>query len=195
MDVPFPTISIKEPLEEAKSQHLRNQQEYGIPHLYKYSQILLALTSNKVQYATTGTPRKFWATWKEQKLKESDLQELVNKPLSDEHKDKLFADRFKYVRKYFDNIEAEGRLVTEQDKLLYSLCQPQRLLELMYKYIVYDAGIKKIARYQQYFAIQDTLERIKIIRNELRNTQESNLEASKAVSKAAITALLENAKK
>lgn len=159
---------IKEPLEEAKSQHLRNQQEDGIPHLYKYSQILLALTSNKVQYATTGTPRKFWATWKEQKLKETDLLELVNKPLSDEQKDKLFADRFKYVRKYFDNIEAEGRLVTEQDKLLYSLCQPQRLLELMYKYIVYDAGIKKIARYQQYFAIQDTLERIKIIRHERR---------------------------
>lgn len=159
---------IKEPLEEAKSQHLRNQQEDGIPHLYKYSQILLALTSNKVQYATTGTPRKFWATWKEQKLKETDLQVLVNKPLSDEQKDKLFADRFKYVRKYFDNIEAEGRLVTEQDKLLYSLCQPQRLLELMYKYIVYDAGIKKIARYQQYFAIQDTLERIKIIRHERR---------------------------
>lgn len=159
---------IKEPLEEAKSQHLRDQQEDGIPHLYKYSQILLALTSNKVQYATTGTPRKFWATWKEQKLKETDLQELVNKPLSDEQKDKLFADRFKYVRKYFDNIEAEGRLVTEQDKLLYSLCQPRRLLELMYKYIVYDAGIKKIARYQQYFAIQDTLERIKIIRHERR---------------------------
>lgn len=159
---------IKEPLEETKSQHLRNQQEDGIPHLYKYSQILLALTSNKVQYATTGTPRKFWATWKEQKLKETDLQELVNKPLSDEQKDKLFAGRFKYVRKYFDNIEAEGRLVTEQDKMLYSLCQPQRLLELMYKYIVYDAGIKKIARYQQYFAIQDTLERIKIIRHERR---------------------------
>lgn len=159
---------IKEPLEEAKSQHLRNQQEDGIPHLYKYSQILLALTSNKVQYATTGTPRKFWATWKEQKLKESDLQELVNKPLSDEQKDKLFADRFKYVRKYFDNIEAEGRLVTEQDKILHSLCQPQRLLEFVYKYIVFDAGIKKIARYQQYFAIQDTLERIKIIRNERR---------------------------
>lgn len=36
---------------------------------------------------------------------------------------------------------------------------------------------------------------VKIIRNELRNTQESNLEASKAVSKAAIIALLENAKK
>ncbi len=159
---------IKESLEQAISQHLRNQQENGIPHLYKYSQILLALTSNKVQYATTGTPRKFWATWHEQKLKESDLQELVNKPLPNKQKDKLFADRFKYARKYFDNIEKEGRLITEQDKLLYSLCKPDRLLELIYKYIVFDAGIKKIARYQQYFAIQDTLERIKIIREDRR---------------------------
>lgn len=159
---------IKEPLEQAISQHLRNQQEDGIPHLYKYSQILLALTSNKVQYATTGTPRKFWSTWKEQKLKESDLQTIVNTPLSVEKKDKLFADRFKYVRKYFDNIEKEGRLVTAQDRLLYSLCKPDRLLEFVYKYIVFDSGIKKIARYQQYFAIQDTLERIKIIRDERR---------------------------
>lgn len=159
---------MKDPLEQAISQHIRNQQEDGIPHLYKYSQILLALTSNKCQYATTGTPKKFWATWKEQKLRETELQNLVNKPLSENKKDRLFADRFKYVRKYFDNLENVGRLATEQDKLLYSLCEPKRLLEFVYKYIVFDAGIKKIARYQQYFAIQDTLERIKIIRDNRR---------------------------
>ena len=159
---------MKEPIEQAISQHIRNQQEDGIPHLYKYSQILLALATNKAQYATTGTPKKFWASWKEQKLKEADLQKLINTPLSEDKKDRLFADRFKYVRKYFDNLESKDRLVTEQDKLLYALCSKDRLLELVYKYIVFDAGIKKIARYQQYFAIQDTLERIKIIRDERR---------------------------
>ena len=154
---------MKEPIEQAISQHIRNQQEDGIPHLYKYSQILLALATNKAQYATTGTPKKFWATWKEQKLKEADLQKLINTPLSEDKKDRLFADRFKYVRKYFDNFETEGRLITEQDKLLYALCSKDRLLDLVYKYIVFDSGIKKIARYQQYFAIQDTIERIKVI--------------------------------
>ena len=156
---------IKEPLEQAISQHLRNQMEDGIPHLYKYSQILLALTSNKALYATTGVPRKFWAAWREQKSNNDELKNSINKALTEEQKDKLFAERFKYVRKYFDSIEKEERLVTEQDKLLYSLCKPKRLLEIMYKHIVYDAGIKKIARYQQYFAIQDTLERIKTIRD------------------------------
>ncbi len=122
---------IKDPIEQAISQHLRNQMEDGIPHLYKYSQILLALASNKAMYATTGTPKKFWAIWRE---------EIA------------FSEG------------KTGRLLTEQDKLLISLCSPKRLLEITYKYIVFDAGIKKIARYQQYFAIQNILERIKTIR-------------------------------
>ena len=39
-------------------------------------------------------------------------------------------------------------------------CGPQRLLELIYQFIVYDDGVKKIARYQQYFAIQATIDRV-----------------------------------
>ncbi|KPA12274.1 restriction endonuclease subunit R [Candidatus Magnetomorum sp. HK-1] len=38
---------------------------------------------------------------------------------------------------------------------------PARLLSLTFKYIVFDGGIKKIARYQQYFVIQSTLNRVK----------------------------------
>jgi len=44
---------------------------------------------------------------------------------------------------------------------LTSLCRPERLLELTRKFILFDAGEKKIARYQQYFAVQNALERIK----------------------------------
>lgn len=166
--IPFCVIEckrpdMKEPSEQAISQHLRNQMEDGIPQLYKYIQFVLSITSNKAQYATVGTPKKFWSTWKEQKLSEKNLEEIINTPLSAEKKEKLFHDRFKYVRTYFDNLETQRRLVTEQDKLLYSLCSPERLLEITYKYIVFDSGIKKVTRYQQYFAIQDTLERIKSI--------------------------------
>jgi type I restriction enzyme R subunit len=72
------------------------------------------------------------------------------------------------VRRYFDHIEQEKRQVTPQDCALYSLCQPKRLLELAYKFIVFDAGEKKIARYQQYFAVKDTLERIQTFDEEGR---------------------------
>ena len=45
--------------------------------------------------------------------------------------------------------------------MLHSLCRPERLLELAYKFMIFDGGIKKIAYYQQYFVVRSTLERIK----------------------------------
>jgi len=47
-----------------------------------------------------------------------------------------------------------------QDEYLVNLCEPRRLLELIFGYIVYDNNIKKIARYQQYFAIKKTIKKI-----------------------------------
>src|SRR5208283_3752187 len=62
---------------------------------------------------------------------------------------------------YFEDLEADGRQVTEQDKALYSLCRPERLLDLAWRFIVYDAGEKKIARYQQYFTVKSIVERVR----------------------------------
>jgi type I restriction enzyme R subunit len=43
---------------------------------------------------------------------------------------------------------------------VYALLRPPRLLQLAYQFIVFDNGIKKIARYQQYFAIKATINRV-----------------------------------
>lgn len=50
-----------------------------------------------------------------------------------------------------------------QDEYLYNLCRPERLLQLMYGFTLYDDGIKKVARYQQYFAVRQTMQRIRHI--------------------------------
>lgn len=154
--------SKKNPIDQAISQHLRNQRKAEIPHLYTFAQVLLAINKNEARYGTTGTARKFWSVWREEGDIKREVEYLVNKPLGKDEKNRLFAERFAYVRNYFDEIELEGRQVTEQDCALYALCRPERLLELAYKYIVFDAGEKKIARYQQYFAVQNTLERVRI---------------------------------
>ena len=170
--IPFGIIECKrpdlppghDPIEQAISQHIRNQKDDGIPFLFVYSQILLALSKNDAKYGTTGTPEKFWAKWKEAGDYEERLRELVNRPLSDDQKDRLFKDRFAYVRLFFDAIDAEGgREITEQDRLLWSLCRPERLIELSHEYIIFDAGEKKIARYQQYFTVRNILKRIRTI--------------------------------
>ncbi len=159
---------IKNPIREAISQQIRNQKDDEIPHLFLYSQLLMALSKNETKYATTGTPLKFWSVWREEDIDhvEADghpsLKELVNIPLTEEQVDRFFIENKWLTR---ENLEVYGvlkRQVTEQDRALYALCRPERLLELTYRFILFDAGVKKIARYQQYFCVKKIMERIRL---------------------------------
>ncbi len=158
---------MKEPLAQAISQHLRNQQEDGIRALYVYAQVIMSIAQQDAAYATNATPEKFWAKWtekfttdaEEQQYK-TDLQILKNEPLAIEQKEKLFSDRFKYVRNYFDALENENILPTLQDEYLYGLCRPERLMDIIFNFVLFDNGEKKIARYQQFFAIKKSMLRI-----------------------------------
>ncbi|MDX2246255.1 MAG: HsdR family type I site-specific deoxyribonuclease [Bacteroidia bacterium] len=159
---------MKEPLKQAISQHLRNQQEDGIRSLYVYSQLTLSIATQEAAYATNATPEKFWAKWKESeelKVNSEKLAELKNKPLSEKVKEQLFADRFKYVRQYFDVLEQEEILPTVQDEYLFGLCRPDRLMDIVFNFVLFDNGEKKIARYQQFFAIKKSMQRIRNVEN------------------------------
>ena len=141
---------ISDPVEEAISQHIRNQKNREIPQLFIFSQILIALcpsntniNRNRCMYGTTGTERKFWYPWKEKTQFKTELGNLINTPLSKEKKEKLFIEGYKHVQSYFEGLERSPRQVTDQDIMLYGLCRPQRLLELIKKFILYDAGNKK----------------------------------------------------
>lgn len=158
---------IKEPVEKAIEQHLRNQQEDGIRSLYLYSNLTLALATHQARYGTAATSKEFWGVWKEmfrtkeeERLWENEISILKHKALPDNERTVLFKERFKNVWQYFKNLEHEEQVVTKQDKLLFSFCNPKRLLEIIYDFILYDDGIKKVARYQQYFAIKNTLSKI-----------------------------------
>ena len=158
---------IKESLAQAISQHLRNQQEDGIRSLYVYSQIVMSIATQEAAYATNATPEKFWSKWEENFYSDveedkyrNDLQELKNQPLSIDQKEKLFSERFKYVRQYFDDLEKENILPTVQDKYLVGLCKPDRLMDIIFNFVLFDNGEKKIARYQQFFAVKKSMQRI-----------------------------------
>ncbi len=160
---------------EGVSQMLRNQRlDDEIPHLFAYAQVVMAVSVNDALYGTTRTAKDFWATWNEEESDKSQaasgkfnaedkLHGLINAVLSEGEKDQLYGwrDDGRWVRQYFDDQDAAGeRLATTQDRTIMSLLNPARLLELAYQFIVYDNGVKKIARYQQYFAIKATLERV-----------------------------------
>ncbi len=153
-------------VDQAISQTIRNQGEEYIPRLFIFAQLLLAINKNEAKYATVGTSKAFWSIWDEMEDSEGDVNAIINKTLSAEDKDALFRGDFALAQSHFAALESTGdRLLTEQDKCLYSLCRPERLLELIYGFIVFDLGIKKIARYQQFFLVRSAINRIKQIDN------------------------------
>ncbi|MCC5878216.1 MAG: type I restriction endonuclease subunit R [Candidatus Sumerlaeia bacterium] len=164
--IPLVVIECKRPdlknaVGEAVSQHLRNQKPNEIPALFQYAQILLSLAVNDAKYATVGTPLKYWAVWKEPRWTEEDesrVEALVNQEPDPVEWDKVLQHRTAQVQEHFEDY-GEHR-TTIQDRTLYGLCRPERLLELVYRYIVFDDGVKKIARYQQYFCVRRMLERV-----------------------------------
>lgn len=162
--IPFGVIECKSPqieVEQAVSQAIRNQNDDHIPKLFVCVQSILAVNKNTAMYATAGTAAKFWGIWKEPELQSNTrafaaLQSAVNKALSNDIAEKI-RDVFNLTNEVFSG----DRLVTEQDKAIYSLCRPERLLELAWKFTLFDGGTKKIARYQQYLVIKSTLNRVK----------------------------------
>ncbi len=179
--IPLAVIECKRPdekdaVEVGISQHLRNQRQDEIPVLFVFSQLLGSICQNRGKYATAGTPKKFWAEWKEevhaglkQPANALDIQlaKLINTPLSPKQLDRLFESREPAIAAKMQEILAAGqRLPSPQDRLLYCLFRPERLLEFTYRYLLFDRdketgkSIKKVARYQQYFAIGETLARV-----------------------------------
>lgn len=166
--IPLGIIECKRPderdaVEVGISQHLRNQRQDEVPGLFVYSQLLASVCQNHGKYGTAGTPRKFWSTWKEEHAHDLDitLAKLINTPLSPPQRERMFESRQPEIVAKLQTILASGnRLPSPQDRLLYCLFRPERLLEMTYRYIVFDKNIKKIARYQQYFAIRETMARV-----------------------------------
>src|SRR5690554_3218339 len=162
--------TIKTPIHEAISQHIRNQQENGIRNLYVYSQVLLATSLLETKYATTNTKEEFWAIWKEKEVQFIDgLDDLVNTALSKDIEAKLFSnpdirtksDHIAYQEKYQQYVAP-----TQQDIFIQGLLSPERLLAIVKDFILFEAGVvKKIARFQQFFSINKIIERIKPVRN------------------------------
>ncbi|MBB6713405.1 type I restriction endonuclease subunit R [Clostridium gasigenes] len=134
--IPFGVVECKKSsikVEKAMEQMIRNQSKKYIPQLFKFIQIVMATNKNETKYATCSTPKKFWSVWKEEDKKwfDAKLKEVV-----------------------------VGRTFTNQDKNIVSLFHPKRVMEIIKYFILFDKDVKKICRYQQYFAIKEIIKTI-----------------------------------
>jgi type I restriction enzyme, R subunit len=165
--IPFCVVECKRSsisIEQGISQTIRNQAKNYIPQLFKFAQIVMATNKNATQYATCNTPKKFWSVWKEEN--EAWLKEELRKTV-------------------------HNRLPTTQDKNIISLFHPERLLELTKFFTLFDKNIKKVARYQQYFAIKEVIKAIEVL-NEDGNRQSGTIWHTQGSGKSLTMVMLSN---
>lgn len=142
--IPIVAIELKKSsvsFENGIKQLEKEQGKDEIAHLFKYIQLTIAANGSGARYGTTGTLFKFYSVWKEQdeaKAKES-LKSLIN-----------------------------GREISTLDMTLFALLSKDRLLRLVRHYIFFDQKMKKVCRYQQFFAIEETLKRVSMVKDGVR---------------------------
>lgn len=116
------------PVAEAIRQNYRNQQTGYIPQFFSTVQLTLAGNpSEGLYYGTTCTAPKFYLRWKEPTGVSKDLEGTY--PM------------------YVD-------VHNELERSLLQMLRPDRLLELIHDLVIYDGGIKKVCRPNQYFAMK-----------------------------------------
>lgn len=126
---------------DAIRQNRRNQEDGEILQFFTTTQLLLAGNESEgVKYGVIKTPEEFWLKWKE--------------PTGDFYDPKTGKGR-KYVPKY-----TQADYPNEMMRSLLQMLDPERLLEFVHDCIIFDGGIKKAARPNQYFALKEAKERV-----------------------------------
>lgn len=163
--IPFLVIENKRPTESLKkagSQLIGYQNEDSIPQLFHFAQLLMVMNRVEAHYATVGTPRQFWQTWRDEEDRDETIDPLANRPLAPAEADAVFSGDFASARADFEALAAEGpRAVTAQDRAIFALCRPERLLDLIRRFTVFDGGTRKVARHQQFFGIRKAVARVR----------------------------------
>lgn len=121
---------------EGIRQNLTNQKKEYIQSFFSTVQLLFAGNEAEgLKYGTTDTKEKYYLKWKED-AKATDKLSIKVKDIQSKEKNRL----------------RDG---------VVSLCQKERFLSLIHDFVIFDAGTKKVARHNQYFANIAARERIK----------------------------------
>lgn len=154
--------------QEAIKQLARYQENQFAPKLFIYAQLLLAMDSVNAVYGTSGTPAKFFTSWREKGLSDEEYRQSLNRILSKEINPDVWNNIIGDLNSCSDYNQNTGRPIKDQDLVIYGLLRPERLFDIMREFVFYDGVYKKVARYQQYFAVKKILDAVKIVNGDRR---------------------------
>lgn len=121
---------------EGIRQMLQNQKKENILNFFAPAQLLFAGNEAEgLKYGTVFTAEKYYLKWKE-----------------DENAKDALSLEIKKLQEGVNNRLRDG---------VISLCHKERFLSIIHDFVIFDAGKKKLARHNQYFANIAARERIK----------------------------------
>ena len=140
MELKKSTVSVADGIR----QNVTNQREQFIERFFSTIQICAAANDSEgLRYGTFKTPEKYYLEWKEDNFK-------------DQLQDKDDLD------KEIENKCSNQLNLLEQQ--CYRIFQKERLLDIIHNFIIFDNGIKKICRYNQFYAVKRCQKRL--VRNQ-----------------------------
>lgn len=134
---------------EGIRQNLTNQKNSFIQGFFSTMQFCMAGNESEgLRYGTLLTGEKFYMEWKGDGFKEHQ-----------EERDPV-------------DVRISEKCETIENKLLkqiYAMFDKERFIDLIMNFVVFDKGIKKVCRYNQYFGIKRTEQRLSNLRTDLHN--------------------------
>lgn len=121
-------------------QNITNQKAHFIEQFFTTMQFCIAGNESEgMRYGTLLTPEKYYLEWKEDGFREF--------PDERDETDLIIEEKCK---------EIDGKLLKE----LFCLFYKKRFLDLIHNFVIFDKGIKKVCRYNQYYAIKRAQNRL-----------------------------------
>ena len=136
--IPFAAIECKSgvvSVDQAVDQSIRNQTDSYIPQLFKYTALVVASNKNEVKYGTTRTKKRFFSVWNYQ----NDEKDFIENKVASLNL---------------------GRVPTYQDHIFTAMMAPDRLLDIARYFVLFDANVKKVCRYQQFYAVRNIVDTV-----------------------------------
>ena len=129
-------------ISEGIRQNLDNQKKEFIRNFFTTVQLVMAGNDTQgLRYGTIETPERYYLEWKEENPeydhnKKTDIPRTLPR----------------------EKCEASENIL---DCDIYRLLNKNRLLEIIHDFIIFDSGIKKVPRHNQYFAVKAAQDSIK----------------------------------
>ena len=126
---------------EGIRQNLDNQKKTFIRKFFTTMQLVMSGNDTEgLRYGTIETPEKYYLTWKEENPDYN--------PQVDDRK-----------LKYLSSSECSGA-DNPLDVALLRMCDKERLLEMIHDFVVFDVGVKKLCRHNQFFGVHAAQQRV-----------------------------------